>query len=294
MITLKELSYVSDWARKTPYPGIKYAEDVVRKLFQAVENYNENYKEKEYDIILSDGSQFTFEIACKNLCHMLGIDFKNLSNDYFKCFRENVLGTNTFDGSYGFLQLLLEHIDDVLKYDYEHGGVFNYYKMMVKCSIFEKLSNFSDFNFGVINFDKPTFIENSNGSTFHGNAEKFLYVQSNEQNCPYFMMGILKDKFDGPEELQSNYVVETLFAPINIRNIFYGQKVAIPTQILIIGDTMEKLEATAREKLALINQYKAIVAEYGIPNNIDIYGDYLATLTREDNESETHLTRKRK
>lgn len=292
MITLKELSYVSDWARKTPYPGIKYAEDVADKLFQAVDNYNKNYKEKEYDIILSDGSQFTFEIACKNLCHMLGIDFKNLSSDYFKAFRENILGTDNFNGSYGFLQLLLEHIDDVLKYDYEHGGVFNYYKMMIKCSIFEKLSNFSDFNFGVINFDKPTFEEKSNGATFHSNAEKLLYVQSNEQNCPYFMMGILKDNVDR-EEVQSNYVVETLFAPSNVRNIFNGQKVAIPTQILIIGDAMQKIEATAREKLALINQYKSIVAEYDIPNNIDIYGDYLATLTREDNESGVQLTRKR-
>lgn len=292
MITLKELSYVSDWARKTPYPGIKYAEDVADKLFQAVDNYNKNYKDKEYDIILSDGSQFTFEIACKNLCHMLGIDFKNLSNDYFKWFRENVLGTDTFNGSYGFLQLLLEHIDDVLKYDYEHGGVFNYYKMMIKCSIFEKLSNFSDFNFGVINFDKPTFEEKSNGAIFHSNAEKFLYVQSNEQNCPYFMMGILKDNFDR-EELQSNYVVETLFAPSNVRNIFNGQKVAIPTQILIISDDMKKIEATAREKLALINQYKAIISEYNISNNIDIYGDYLATLTREDNENGVQLTRTR-
>ena len=292
MITLKELSYVSDWARKTPYPGIKYAENVADKLFQAVANYDQNYKEKEYDIILSDGSQFTFEIACKNLCHMLGIDFKNLSSDYFKYFRENVLGTDNFNGSYGFLQLLLDHIDDVLKYDYMHGGVFNYYKMMIKCSIFEKLSNFSDFNFGVINFDKPTFVEKSNGAVFHSNAEKLLYVQSNEQNCPYFMMGILKDNVDR-EEVQSNYVVETLFAPSNVRNIFNGQKVAIPTQILIIGEEMEKLEATAREKLALINQYKALVAEYNIPNNIDIYGDYLATLTREDNESETKLIRKR-
>ncbi len=165
--------------------------------------------------------------------------------------------------------------------------------MMVKCSIFEKLSNFSDFNFGVINFDKPTFEEKSNGATFHSNAEKLLFVQSNEQNCPYFMMGILKDGCDNPEEMQSNYVVETLFAPYNVRNIFNGQKVAIPTQILIIGDNMEKIVATAREKLALINQYKSIVAEYNIPNNIDIYGDYLATLTREDNESETKLIRKR-
>ena len=291
MITLKELNYVNTLAYKTPYPGSKYAEDAVQKLISSVEEYDEHYKDKEYDIILSDGSQFTLNIMSKNLCHMLGIDYKNLTNEYFTTFREDVLGIYNIPRSYDFLKLLIENIDKVLAYDHDNKGkVFNYYRMMIKCSIFEKLSDFSRFNFGVINFDKDTFI-NKTGINRSSNAEKLLYVQSNEQNCPYFMMGILKEKNPETMEQVGTYAVETLFAPTDTQNFFDGQKAAIPTQILIISDIMQKLEATASEKLALINQYNSIVNQYGLENQMNIYGDYLATLSKED--SELTLTRKK-
>ncbi len=291
MITLKELNYVNTYAHKTPYPGVKYAEDAAQKLISSVKEYDEHYKDKEYDIILSDGSQFTLDIFPKNLCHMLGVDYKNLSSDFFAPFREDILDLYNIPRSYDFLKLLIENIDKVLAYDYDNRGlVFNYYRMMVKCSIFEKLSDFSRFNFGVINFDKNTFI-NKTGLNRSSNAEKLLYVQSNEQNCPYFMMGILKEKNPETMEQVGTYAVETLFAPTDTQNFFDGQKAAIPTQILIISDIMQKLEATASEKLALINQYNSIVNQYGLENQMNIYGDYLATLSKED--SELTLTRKK-
>ncbi len=283
MITLKELNYVNTYAYKTPYPGIKYANEAGEKLINSVQDYDDNYKDKEYDIILSDGSQFTLDILPKNLCHMLGIDYKNLVSEYYTDFRENVLGIDNIPRSYDFLKLLLLNLDKVLEYDYNHGGkIFNYYRMMIKCSIFEKLSDFSRFNFGVINFDKNIFMQKT-GSLRNSNAVKLLYVQSNEQNCPYFMMGILKE--DNPnEEHDGAYAVETLFAPIDTWNFFDEQKVAIPTQILITSDIMQKLEATPAEKLALLNQYNSIVNQYGLTNQMNIYGDYLATLSREDSE----------
>ncbi len=289
MITLKELNYVNTFAHRAPYPGTKYAEDAAQKLISSVKEYDEHYKDKEYDIILSDGSQFTLDIMPKNLCHMLGVDYKTLSNDYNTFFRENVLGMSTIPRSYDFLKVLIDNIDKVLEYDYDHKGViFNYYRIMIKCSIFEKLSDFSRFNFGVVNFDKDVFHERT-GSYHSSNMEKFLYVQSNEQNSPYFMMGILREKEN--EELSDNYVVETLFAPTETKKFFNGQKAAIPTQILIISDIMQKIEATASEKLALINQYNSIVNQYGLENQMNIYGDYLATLSKED--SELTLTRKK-
>ena len=256
MITLKELNYVNTFAHKTPYPGIKYAEETSQKLINAVKDYDENYKDKEYDIILSDGSQFTLDIMSKNLCHMLGIDYKNLVGEYHTPFRKNVLGIDNIPRSYDFLKLLIENIDKVLEYDFNNkGAIFIYYRMMIKCSIFEKFSDFSRFNFGVINFDKNTFI-NQTGLNRLSNAEKLLYVQSNEQNCPYFMMGILEEK--NPEEgHEGTYAVETLFAPTDTKSFFDSQKVAIPTQILIISDIMQKIEATPAEKLALLNQYNS-------------------------------------
>ena len=87
MITGKELKYVTYWSSKTPYPGVAYAEQTAEKLLKAVETYEQFYMDRQYDLILSNGEQLEFEINCKNLCHMLGIDYKNLSNDYFIDFR---------------------------------------------------------------------------------------------------------------------------------------------------------------------------------------------------------------
>lgn len=298
MITLKELKYVSTRASKTPYPGVEYAENAANKLIDSVNAYQQFYKDKEYDLILSNGEQFSFEIASMNLCHMLGVDYKNLSTDYFQNFRENVLKLYNQPRSYELLQAIIEHIDDVLAYDEtKQGIILNYYRVMVKCSIFEKMSDFSKFNFGVINFDKDKYAENSN-CVYHGNAEKFLYVQSNEQACPYFMMGILpsataQQNKQLDAENNTKYAVETLFAPINVKDFFINQNVCIPTQILTTTtDEMIKKEATPSNKIALLNQYKAIVSEYGISNNMDIYSDYMATLSSLDIENSKTLIKK--
>lgn len=294
MITLKELNYVSDRASRTPYPGLDYATDAAEKLINSVEMYEKYYKGKEYDLILSNGEQFEFEIYPMNLCHMLGIDFKNLSDSYFEYFRRNVLGINGSPRSYELLTAIVENIEEVLRFDKEDcrnaGKILNYYRIMVKCSIFEKLSDFSKFNFGVINFDKDTYNKLS-GSNYRGNAEKLLYVQSNEQVCPYFMMGVLHDGFEKKNESEetnenptTKYAVETLFAPSNVRNFFLEQKVSIPTQILITtADEMIKKEASPANKIALLNQYKTIVKEYDITNNMDIYSDYMSMLSASEN-----------
>ena len=176
MITKKELSFVSNWATKAPYPGLKYAEQSVEKLIHAVEDYDKYYSNKEYDLILSNGEQILFEILNMNLCHMLGVDFKNLISERYDIFREEILGLTGSIQSYVLLKTIIEKIDDVLKYDYDNSGkILNYYRIMIKCSIFEKLSDFSRFNFGVINFDKDIYQKNS-GSHFNGKSEKFLYL----------------------------------------------------------------------------------------------------------------------
>lgn len=305
MITTKELSWVGSWASKAPYPGVEYAENTASKLIESVKAYEQFYKEKEYDLILSNGEHFSFEIAPMNLCHMLGVDYKNLSGEYFRDFREDVLKLYNQPRSYELLNAIIENIDKVLEYDAAKAGkILNYYRIMVKCSIFEKMSNFNNFNFGVINFDKDTYALASN-KTYHGNAEKLLYVQSNEQTCPYFMMGILQnnakseqeDGIDMSElycdEREKKYVVETLFAPTRVKDFFNGQKVCIPTQILTItSDEMIKKEATPAHKLALLNQYNAIVTEGNMPNNMNIYGDYIATLSSLDIEKSKTLIKR--
>jgi len=293
MITTRELGYVASWANRTPYPGLEYAEQAIEKLSEAVKNYDKFYANKEYDIILSNGEQISFEILNKNLCHMLGIDYKNLTNEYFESFREDILGITGSVKSYDLLKVLLEKSEEILKYDYDKGGkVLNYYRIMVKCAIFEKLSDFSRFNFGVINFEPHIYAAEA-GNIYKGNTKKLFYVQSNEAVAPYFMMGILPS--GNPTDIEYNpdkYAVETLIAPTNPKDFFAGQEVVIPTQILITTDeNMTKVEATPSEKLALLNQYKSIVNGYAICSKLNIYSDYEAILASSSIEGQKKRSR---
>lgn len=276
MITRKELGFVSSWANRVPYPGLDYATESLKKLKTAIEYFNQFYNNKQYELVLSNGEQLSFEILSKNLCHLVGIDYKNLTGEYFNNYREEVLKLDRIPKSYELLGSIIDNFDNVLKYDYDnYGKAINYYRVMVKCAIFEKLSDFSRFNFGVINFDKNTYQRLSNFQ-ISSNSNKFLYVQSNEPSAPYFMMGILPG--DSEQYLQENndkYVAETLIAPTNTRDFFNDQEVVIPTQILVTTEEkMEKTEASASEKIALLNQYKSIIRENNLPNRINIYGDY--------------------
>ena len=172
MITLKELEFVNQLAFKVPYPGIQYSEEAANQLIKAVDEYKKHYKDKQYDLILSDGSEFTFEIMAKNLCHMLGVDFKNLTNDYNTVFRYEVLGLTGNSTSYELLNAIINNIDKILKYDYDKGNrILNYYKIMIKSTIFQKLSDFTQFNFGVINFNKDVFAKDNENANYSGNAE---------------------------------------------------------------------------------------------------------------------------
>ena len=62
---------------------------------------------------------------------MLGVDYKNLSSEYFDDFRDTILGVSGTIQSYSLLEKLIEKMDDVLEYDYKNGGIiFNYYSIM--------------------------------------------------------------------------------------------------------------------------------------------------------------------
>lgn len=287
MITSKELGYVFKEPTRVPYPGIDYAYDATDKLIVAYHDYKKYYYDKQYDIVLSNGEQITFEILKMNLCHMLGIKATDLMNPYFNDFRQSVLKMNTDERitSFDLLEALIEHIDEVTEYDFHaKGKILNYYRLMVKCSIFEKLSDFSRFDFGVINFDKE-YYNNTSSVTTSIKSEKLLYVQSNEPIAPYFIMGILPNN---GERTNPDYVVETLFAPENPQSFFNCQEVTIPTQILINSNNdLQKIEATPSEKIALLNQYRAIVERYNIPNRLNIFSDYESVLATQSAKSRT-------
>ncbi len=285
MLTKKELDYVNTPINRVPFPGQNYALNTGEKLTQAFELYKKDYQDKEYDIILSNGESLTFEILKKNLCHMLGIDFKLVSNLLSKEFQNFGGGITTVAPSFEILELLINRIDEIIKHDATNKERFlNYFKVMIKCTIFISFSNFSSFDFGVLNFNKDSYDETKYGR-FSSNANTLLFTRSNEAVTPYYIMGLKYLE----EELKS--IVETLYAPLEINQFVDKQELVIPTQILVTDNsTMEltKLTATSKEKLEILKMYQSILASTRVPSNINIMGDYESMLMDYSNKLTKH------
>lgn len=283
MITTKELQYVELWANKIPMPGIEYSMQIMNELEDCYNIYNSTYKDKAYNFIFSNGEEIDFEILSKNLCHMLGIDYSNIKGEFFNRYRAEVFGTSYADfTSYELLELLIENKEKVVALDNDLNNrpkAINYYKSGIKSSIFKKLSDFDKFNFAAINYDPKD-------EKFDYDNQKTLFIPSNESVCPYFMVKIRTDR-DNPEEtLIPKYIVTSLAAPRDPKSFFDNQEVIIPTQILVSdNDTLTRLNATPSEKIQLLTMYKNIINTYGIPNRININGDYEAMLNELNNHS---------
>jgi len=300
MISKKELGYISGWANKVPYPGDDYAEEAMEKLKQAEKLFKEIYANNKYNITLSNNEEIELAIKDKNLAHMLGVDFKNLSKDIFAEVRKDVLNISPEDylNSYTLLQKIIENSDKVINYDKnsDYLKILNYYKVSVKSDILSKFGNLADFKFGCINFDKNEFLRNANVDYHNSNSTKYLYVPSEEPVSPYFLMGIMingsnyqeentEETYDESELRINNnpYIIETSIAPVDIKPYFQNQEIVIPTQIL--KDTnreLTKINATPTQKKALLKEYRSIITEYGINNRINIYSDYLSMLSEEE------------
>lgn len=288
MISNTELKYVNNFARHVPYPGVDYASSVMEDLIKSFNLYNQKYLNKEYSVILSNGEEIEFGIKDKNLAHMLGIDYKGLMSDQMRGIVDSILGIpeGIPTTSYEVLKAIIDRADDVIEYDKnsKNQKLLNYYKLAIKCAIFSRLSSFEEFNFGCINFDKDTFVENTK-ENFSPQSTKLLFTKSNQIIVPYFMMGIKKDQYE------DKYLPETLFAPEKFPNFFVRQELVLPTQILISDDSeLKKIEATPSNKLALLNMYRAIINAYNTESTINIFSDYERVLIEDDAKSKI-LTR---
>ena len=289
MISNMELQYVNSFAKNAPYPGDKYAEQVMEMLIEAHEIFKNKYEGKKYSLILSNGEEFNFELKNKNLSHLLGIDFKNLTNETMIYDTKEILGFDYEDRltSYDILQKIIEHCDDIIANDRDNDKtkrILNYYKVMIKCSCFSKLSRFEDFNFGFMNFDKE-YCNPQLASTFSPNSTKYIFTENDEVLIPYYMMGFVQDNQD-----YKSFVPETLLAPYNFDHIIENQEFLLPIQLLINNeDILLKKESTASEKLKLLNLYKKIILQYGTTGIfINVLNDYESRL-KED--SIKHLKR---
>lgn len=303
MITRKELEYVGQWARRVPYPGDTYAEETMEKLKIAEKLFKTIYDNNTYNITFSNNDEIELEIQARNLAHILGIDFKNLSNEYVKPYITKLLDLEPQDAinSYTILQRIIENSDKVINFDKSQDNIkiMNYYKTSVKCDIFQKLGNLTSFNYGCINFDRNEFEKNVS-INFRPNSTKYLYIASDEPIVPYFLIGILphtpitfeetseKNEYDFTEYERRTYVIETSIAPENIKPFFQNQEVIIPTQILKDSNkNLEKITPTPAQKKALLKEYRSIISTYNITNRINIYSDYLSLLSQEEKKIKT-------
>ena len=243
--------------------------------------FNEVYLDKEFNFTFSNGEEINFELFSRNLAHLLGIDFKNLTSEHMKETVEKILGLVYYDekNSFNILKKIIERADDVVKNDSnpQNPKIMNYYKSMIKSAIFMRLSQFDKFNFGCINFNKD-FYNATGDNSFAPQSTMLLFTQSNEALTPYFMMGIKKEE-------NGKYIPETLFAPINFADFFRQQELVLPTQILACTNfELNKMAATNEEKLHLLNLYKSIIGTYGTESYINIFNDYENLLVSKSTE----------
>ena len=287
MISIKELEYVNvKYLKMVKYPGDYYAKEALMNLSKAFKIYEKIYGGSSYTINFSDGDELFLEIVPSNLAHMLGVDATAIKNAYLeleeeeknvdwanKMFIENprVIG-------YEVLRELAneKNHDEIIELSHKTSHmIINFYRISIRSEAFNRFSGFLNMDFGCINYDPKIYEENGVDKTYM-KAEKFLFVESNESNAPYFMMGIAKSETGKP-------YVETLFADMYTEKMFCKQRITLPVSVTRENEnSLIRHEATASQKLYTYKMLKEIAIQY--KSNLDIFADYGNVLARQSNE----------
>lgn len=260
----EELKYLTMPANYAPYPDDDYAYEAINQLSRALATFRKKYENKIYTLVLSNGETINFEIKGWNLAHLLGIDYKMLTQENMKKVLHNVLELS--DGykinSLVVLNRIIENADKVIDHDEVNSiKILNYYKVMLKSSKFLNLPNFNKFDFGVLNFNKRVY-NNITSSYFLPMSTKYIFSQDENELNPNYMLGLKYDENVGA------MVPETLMVPNNFSDFIYQQQLVLPLE-LIINDGVypNRIKATYEDKVRILNFYKLIVGKY----NEDVY-----------------------
>ena len=84
------MGYVTSKSINAPFPGEEYCQIILNKLKKCYELYNANYLNKKYTIQFSNNEEVDLAIQEKNISHLLGIDYKNLIDDFYIWYRSNI------------------------------------------------------------------------------------------------------------------------------------------------------------------------------------------------------------
>ena len=289
MITLKEMQFIESWASRIPMPGEDYSKSVIDAMNLSYKKYKEKYQGKEYTFIFSNGEEINFEILPANLCHLLGIDYNNIKGEYFDDYRRDILNMESSNfTSFELLESILEHSDKIIQLDNDPNNkikILNYYKTQIKCNIFDKISDFENFNFAAINYDPQD-------GKFDYENQKMLFIPSNEILFPYFMMGLKLSNNTQDKESIRKFFASTLLAPQDPKKYFENQEVMIPTKIFINDIlSLNTYNASAEDKIKILTMYKAIIHKYGIGSCLNISGDYESMLNELANFNDSQKLR---
>ena len=263
MLTRKEIDYMLK--HYPPYPGRDYAKMTLEKLQKNIELFERCYRGKEHEILFSDGVPLKFEIEDRYIAHMAGLDSKKLRKTDL-----DIPG-----GTYQLVKKIISDHNETIRINEDaisnNETLLNYYKIKVRSDIFQKFSNIYELNFGCIRYDKDSV---ENGNTKSLKSSNFLFMESDELNAQYYMMGIATD-----EEKNVNYI-ETLFPDTYPESMFNNQTVVIPTHMTVSNDEdyYRYFEANDRSKLELLKKYREQLREYKV--NYDVMADYEATLSK--------------
>ena len=117
MITTTELKYIKSNAKDVPYPNTEYTNMAFDNLENAFNLFKNTFQGKQYTILLSNGEEIIFEIADRNICHLLGIDFQNLASNYMSITLDCVLDfdSNNQINSFELVERILEKRDEIIR-----------------------------------------------------------------------------------------------------------------------------------------------------------------------------------
>ena len=271
MLTNQELNYMTK--KEIPYPGVAYSLNALKEVKMAIKEYQQNYENHIFDIEFSNGENIIFQIDRRNLAHMLGLNFKTLTDEEEKeLIFEQLVGADGLQHitSFDILTAISENPRMCVELNELYDRrLFNFYRLKARSEIFQRFSSFYSFNFGCIKFSAE--IAQNNGYQTRMNSNHFLYIDSNDIKVPYYMMG-LNSKDD-------ETYIETLFANKEVEKMFKGQTIAYPINITINNnENLVQKEASYLEKLSMLKTFKITEEKTGA--KLDAYYDQLISYSK--------------
>lgn len=255
-------------SKTPPYPGYEYTQKALDELEIALGIYFDYYNNKKYNISLSNGEEISFIIAATSIGHMFGLDTAKI---------KTVLSENgLIDGRIGPMHLLkyiIDNKEEVLKLNEKIGNsLLNPFRIRVRCEAFRRFSNFSDMDFGCLHYDKD--IASLKGYKIQMRAKQFLFTESNDDNAPYYMMGIAYD------ENTNNAYIETLFADIDSEKMFNNQLITFPLAVTTeTVETFTRHESSVERRQLTFRNLSHISQKYNC--RFDYSADYIRMLSDE-------------